>query len=267
LLADAASNRATLLPFPVPLNPPPIPGLDRLSAYCNAKFGENLSVEAVRRLIGEYALDRDVSRDEARAASLQDAADTLARKPCAARAPLPSPLASPIVPASGKLPPAPESSTILDSRRGPDSPPSDLASPPPPPSRSSEERANSTIQQAAQVPTPPAPSSPTQYLWNWREILDALDMKNNDENQRRVRDANRQYGGPIILPPRGGQPKVSKAKLLEWWNHLEIRFLTEVGEDNTQASLQAQYEYGKEGTVLPDISGHVKKRRRKKGER
>jgi hypothetical protein len=78
LLADAASNRATLLPFPVPLNPPPIPGLDRLSAYCNAKFGENFSVEAVRRLIGEYALNRDVSRDEARAASLQDAADTLA---------------------------------------------------------------------------------------------------------------------------------------------------------------------------------------------
>jgi hypothetical protein len=57
---------------------------------------------------------------------------------------------------------------------------------------------------------------------------------------------------------------VNRAKLLEWWNDLEIRWEAEGGGKNTEATLQAQHNFGRDGTVLPDISGQVKKRRRKK---
>jgi pyrimidine deaminase RibD-like protein len=78
MYADAAGG--IMKPQVVHLNTPPIAGLDRLDSYCKAKHLRNLSIEIVRGLIGEYALDRGVSADEARAASFQDAADTLAPK-------------------------------------------------------------------------------------------------------------------------------------------------------------------------------------------
>src|SRR5262249_13120797 len=80
LHADEVSKRGSLVPFPIALNPPPIPGLDRLSAYCAWKYGDHLSVETVRRLIGEYALTLDISTDQAKATSLKDVADALARQ-------------------------------------------------------------------------------------------------------------------------------------------------------------------------------------------
>jgi hypothetical protein len=108
---------------------------------------------------------------------------------------------------------------------------------------------------------------PLQYLLSWSEILDALNLKNNGVNQSRVRQLNELYGGPIVLPGKGGQPKVSKDRLLPWWNKLEERFQElEQKQADTQATLQAQHSYGRDGQVLPAISGHVKKRRRKKGD-
>jgi hypothetical protein len=88
--ANEAFMRATMIPPPIALNPPPIPGLDRLAAYCAARYGQKLSVETVARLIGEYALAHDVSTDEAKAALLQNVAATLASK-TAAPTPPPSP--------------------------------------------------------------------------------------------------------------------------------------------------------------------------------
>jgi hypothetical protein len=92
--ANEAFMRATMIPPPISLNPPPIPGLDRLAAYCAAKFGQKLSVETIARLIGEFVLARDVPTDQARAASLQDVADTLAPKAPAPNAP---PAAEPVL--------------------------------------------------------------------------------------------------------------------------------------------------------------------------
>jgi nucleoside phosphorylase len=78
MYANAAGG--SMCPRPVSLNPPPIPGLDRLSAYCAARYGQKLSIETVLRLIGEYALITGVSTDEAKSIGLRDAADTLAPK-------------------------------------------------------------------------------------------------------------------------------------------------------------------------------------------
>jgi hypothetical protein len=76
--AAAVSASAAMVPAPVRLDSPPIPGLGRLSAYCQANYGEGLTRETVCRLIGQYALARDVSPDEAKGASLKDAANVLA---------------------------------------------------------------------------------------------------------------------------------------------------------------------------------------------
>ena len=115
------------------------------------------------------------------------------------------------------------------------------------------------------VEAPKADERPAVYLLSWRDILDALAMKNNDENRRRVRDLNDRYEGPIIPPEQGGQPKVNKAKLLQWWEDLERQFAAKTQKDiDKQATGDEQYSYGKDGKVVPDIGGHVKKGRRRK---
>jgi hypothetical protein len=101
-----------------------------------------------------------------------------------------------------------------------------------------------------------------EYLWNWREILAALAFSNDPESRRRVRDANTKFGGPIILPGKGGQPKVCKQTLLAWWDELEEKFQQkEQRHIDQEATLAASYQYGKNATVLPNIAGHVRKRR------
>ena len=78
MYADAAGG--IMKPPVIHLHTPPVPGLDRLDSYCKAKYLRNLSIETVRGLIGEYALARDISAQEARAASIQETANALAPK-------------------------------------------------------------------------------------------------------------------------------------------------------------------------------------------
>ena len=107
----------------------------------------------------------------------------------------------------------------------------------------------------------PANRSAGDYLKNWREILAALDRKNNRAEKRFVAALNRQFAGPIVLPGRGGQPKVEKNRLIAWWNHLEILWETLGRGENTEANVAAQYKHGRNEVVFPEISGHVKRKR------
>jgi len=121
------------------------------------------------------------------------------------------------------------------------------------------------LDQDANKPETPAveDQAPVEYLMNWREILDELKQKNDDEKRDRIRRLNNMHGGPIIFPGRGTQPTVDKAKLVAWWNGLEDR-LRELEQQQTdrQATVADQVNYGKDGTVVPDIAGGVKKRRK-----
>ena len=103
---------------------------------------------------------------------------------------------------------------------------------------------------------------PAQYLTSWREILITLGMKNNREDQSKVRTLKETYDGPIIIPGQGSQPKADKTKLIAWWNGLDAKWTT-VGSKtiNAAATVASQHEYGRDGTVVPDISGEVKKRK------
>ncbi len=95
--------------------------------------------------------------------------------------------------------------------------------------------------------------------------MKTVELPNTQENRQRLTSLNKTFNGPLVLPKRGGQPKADRAKLLEWWNSLEERFReSQQRQIDTQATLKARHNYGRDETVLPDISGHIKKRRRKR---
>ena len=98
----------------------------------------------------------------------------------------------------------------------------------------------------------PSLDAPRQYLTSWRAILVALGMKSNAEDRERVRHLNATYEGPILIPKQGAQPKVDKAKLVEWWNGLEAQWTTgrQPGRD-AQPTIEAQYSYGRDGVWCP----------------
>jgi hypothetical protein len=103
---------------------------------------------------------------------------------------------------------------------------------------------------------------PRSLLLSWREILEALNL--DASQQRRLLALNKRYGGPIILPSKGGQPAVDKDKLLAWWNQLEMQMRDrQRREVDEQASVEGQHPHGRQGTVVPEIQGHVRQRKKK----
>lgn len=106
-------------------------------------------------------------------------------------------------------------------------------------------------------------TTPVVYLTNWREILVSLGMKNNTEDQSKVRTLNKTYQGPIVFPGQGSQPKAEKTALLSWWNNLAAQWATDRPRAlDAAATVAEQYEYGNGTAVIPDISGAVKEKRK-----
>ncbi|NQT15093.1 MAG: hypothetical protein HQ582_20215 [Planctomycetes bacterium] len=108
----------------------------------------------------------------------------------------------------------------------------------------------------------PRSDSPKEYTTSWREILVALGLKNNTEDRERVRNLNAHYGGPIVFPGQGAQPKADRNKLIAWWNSLESQWTTghARGRDSGPTT-SARHGFGRGGEVVPEIRGGVKKRR------
>jgi hypothetical protein len=103
---------------------------------------------------------------------------------------------------------------------------------------------------------------PVAYLMSWHEILKAVNERNTPEKRQCVRMFNERYDGPIIMPAQGGQPKVERSKLLNWWNGLEQAFRDSSQKQlDRQATTANQFEYGRNAIVVPDLAGSVKKRR------
>lgn len=120
----------------------------------------------------------------------------------------------------------------------------------------------STADQEQAVGTIPA--EPKAYLWGWTEILDAVGMKDNTENRRQVRRLNDLFDGPIVVVGSGSKPQaINKTNLLAWWNRLDdLHRELQQQERDKQATAADSYSYGSGGTVVPNIAGAVKKRRR-----
>ena len=104
---------------------------------------------------------------------------------------------------------------------------------------------------------------PVKLLASWREILIALGMKNNREDKQKVSRLNKTYNGPIVIPGAGKQPIADRAKLIEWWNRLEIELHDRRNQARgTTADAESQHDYGRTGKAAPGIGGGVKRRRK-----
>jgi hypothetical protein len=100
-----------------------------------------------------------------------------------------------------------------------------------------------------------------EWLTRWAQILAALKLKKSDKP--RVARLNKQYDGPIKTGKRGHQPLVEGPKLMQWWRELEARFEeSKQRQQDTQATVANRHSFGREGEVVPEIDGGVKKRRR-----
>jgi hypothetical protein len=128
-------------------------------------------------------------------------------------------------------------------------------------------------------------SKPTNYksygaffpLKGWPAIIAALNeqldtAKHTDNEQTRtlIRKLNTQHRGPIVLPTRRGtHPQVDKFVLLEWWGRLREHFVDrdEEAEQETESkdhTVADTHPYSSTGTVVPEISGHIKSRKKTK---
>jgi hypothetical protein len=102
-----------------------------------------------------------------------------------------------------------------------------------------------------------------KLLTGWRAICPALGE--NYANRKKIGSLNDRLVGPIINRGKGTQPMVYQDALLEWWNKLAIQAQEfENRREGTRLAVEAQHEYGRAGTVAPEIGGGVKKRRRDK---
>jgi hypothetical protein len=102
-----------------------------------------------------------------------------------------------------------------------------------------------------------------ERLCSWREILTALKRKNNSQSLSTVKRLNKSMGGPIKTGGRGAQPQVDKAKLLAWWCDLDrLHEEQQQRRQDSAATVENRHNYGRNGEVVPDISGGVKRRRR-----
>lgn len=107
-----------------------------------------------------------------------------------------------------------------------------------------------------------SPGAPKSYLFGWKQILDALDLKDTAEDRSRVGRLSKDLDGPVIIEKPGSSPKVDKDKLLAWWNHLEIHWQDQMHQaSGVRLNAEAQHDYSREGTAAPEISGSVKPRR------
>jgi hypothetical protein len=105
-------------------------------------------------------------------------------------------------------------------------------------------------------------------LSGWAEILDCVGRRNGRRDRALVKKLNAKFSGPIVITGPGSPPMVRKDELLGWWNGLVQQWREELEKQaDQQATVQNQYPYSKDGTAVPDLSGHVKKTRRKGADR
>ncbi len=111
--------------------------------------------------------------------------------------------------------------------------------------------------------------SPKRYLTSWWQILHALQKGGYNVQRITVKRLNKTYAGPIAIGTQGAQPNVDEITLLEWWNGLEQQFHDskqqvrdlEQRQADAKATTATQYPSGRDGIVVPDIGGRVKRRR------
>ncbi len=109
----------------------------------------------------------------------------------------------------------------------------------------------------------PSNAQARPLLFNWATIAAALGEKNTKEFRKRLLALNNTTDGPIRSRGQGAQPCADRNKLIDWWNGLEERFskLNAV-QRNASATVQDRHLHGRQGEVVPEINGSVRRRRK-----
>ncbi|MEM9828221.1 MAG: hypothetical protein AAF958_16645 [Planctomycetota bacterium] len=109
-------------------------------------------------------------------------------------------------------------------------------------------------------------AAPKKYLDGWEAILDEIDLSDSPDERSRIRHLNDKYEGPLIVPGRGSKPKAEREKLIAWWNHLEHLWMESARRSaDRDATTEKTHAHGRDGVVVPEISGSEKKRKQKVG--
>jgi len=141
------------------------------------------------------------------------------------------------------------------------------------PDKVTAEQSKGAAPSASQQSSPEAqpattePGEPADWVIGWRAIDDILRLgelwpkTTYQERRKRLKRLNESWGGPVRIGPKGRQPKVSRSKLLEWWNHLGEKVESEEAkQQDAAATVAAQYLYGCGSSVVcPDIRGSIKR--------
>jgi hypothetical protein len=123
---------------------------------------------------------------------------------------------------------------------------------------------NATLDmQQRTVPTPTETLSvaePRNLLTVWHAIVDVLRMKYSQRKD--VKSLNARFNGPINNNGAGTRPMVYRDVLLRWWNSLAVLQQDLANQrEGSRLATEAHYNYGRDGTVAPEIGGGIKKRR------
>ncbi|WP_149109975.1 hypothetical protein [Limnoglobus roseus] len=142
---------------------------------------------------------------------------------------------------------------------------------------------------AASAPLPQAkpgdgekaqPPTPFHPLTSWGEIFAALNaphgrpvLKNDEPTRDKIRKLNTKHDGPIVFPRRKGkQPSVGEAALMAWWDAIREHFDARNAEKQAKAmdarlTVADTHNFGASETVVPGVSGSVKRTRKKKDDK
>jgi hypothetical protein len=108
-------------------------------------------------------------------------------------------------------------------------------------------------------------------LTHWRDIFqalgidyDALTLADRRRRERRIRTWHDKHGGPIVFGTgRGAQPWVQATALVAWFTALQdTEEQQEQQRRDRAATVKHRYRHGRTGEVVPDLAGHVQRRRR-----
>ncbi len=117
------------------------------------------------------------------------------------------------------------------------------------------------------IPSVATDADAVEVLFGWSEILEVVKRPEERKERDRIKRLNDDSDGPIRFPQgQGTQPEVGKAELILWWNERKNAYQNSVEENARKDAelavyMQAEHDFGRDGTVFPEISGSKRKRK------
>ena len=108
-----------------------------------------------------------------------------------------------------------------------------------------------------------------EMLFGWPEICREVKRPAPEEvtTHKQIKKLNDDFRGTIICGGKGVPPRVSRCKLVRWWNRLSELFEESRHGDSAGSIDTTVVPFGKSGNAVPGIRGEMKRPRSDKGKR